>query len=178
MVEEQSRASWERGLVTDARGWRVSQLDPVIMDLAHRHDEIPAETLGSIAREVGLGMNRTNRVLLWATITCLVSVVVACVILWIRYSNGTISLRRLVLSLVPYGCIWLAPYGFWMGTRNARFQRITKVMLRHQQCPHCGYDLRGLVKDEAGEITTCPECGCGWHLDNGGSDGSGDNKQI
>ncbi len=174
MVGEVSRASWERGLVTDARGRRVSQLDPVIMNLAHRHDEIPAEALGTIAHEVGLGMNRANRILFWACVTGLVCVIIAIGILWIRYANGTISLRRMVLSLVPYGCISLTPYGLWVGTRSARFQRIKKVMLKHKRCPHCGYDLQGLSTGESDGITTCPECGCGWCLADPGVEGSSD----
>ena len=83
-------------------------------------------------------------------------IMIALAILIVRYVNGTIGLGRLLRSLVPYGAIWLAPYGLWMGTRGARFQRITRVMLQARRCPHCGYDLRGTL---AAGRTECPECG-------------------
>ena len=106
-------------------------------------------------------MTRANRLLLWSTVVCVVCLGIALAILLVRYLNGTISLGRLIRSLIPYGAIWLAPYGLWMGTRGVRFQRITRIMLESRRCPHCGYDLRGCPVD-GDNITVCSECGSAW----------------
>jgi hypothetical protein len=134
------------------------------MHLSRRHDVIPPEPLRAIARDVGIGMTRANQIAFWGGVVCLLCLCIALIILLVRLQNGTIGLRRFGLSLLPYGSIWIALYAFWMGTRGVRFQRITKVMLQHRRCPHCGYDLRDLPVDGADGATVCPECGCAWRL--------------
>jgi len=163
-MNDEPLTSWEMGNIKDARDREVSQLDPVIMHMARKHDVIPRESLEVIARKIGFGMTKANQITLWATVLCVVSLGIALTILLVRYFNGAINLGKLIRSLLPFGCLWLAPLGFWMGTSSVRFQRITKIMLEHQHCPHCGYDLRGLPVDSDDGATICPECGCAWML--------------
>jgi hypothetical protein len=165
MPEKEPRTTWQAGPIKDARGRSVRQLDPVIMHLSRRHGAIPPEPLRQIAQDVGIGMTRANQIAFWGGVLCLVCLCIAIVILFVRLQNGTIGLRKSVLSLLPYGGAWIAPYAFWKGTRGVRFQRITKVMLEHRRCPHCGYDIRGLPADSTDGATVCPECGCPWMLD-------------
>ncbi len=162
MSSEQPRDTWQVGSIKDARGRAVRQLDPVLMHAAGRHDVIPSDALKAIAREVGVGLTRANRLLLWSSVAGVVCLAIALTILSVRLSRGSISGGRFMRNLVPYGAIWLAPYGLWMGTRGVRHQRIARIMLQHLRCPHCGYDLRGLPSDETDSTTVCPECGCAW----------------
>lgn len=171
MVEKEPRTTWQAGPIKDARGRSVRQLDPVIMHLSRRHDAISPEPLRAIAQDVGIGMTRANQIAFWGGVLCLVCLGIAFVILFVKFQNGTIGLRRLVLSLLPYCGVWIAPYAFWRGTRGVRFQRITKVMLQHRRCPHCGYDTRGLPADASDGATVCPECGCAWKLTEAGQSG-------
>jgi hypothetical protein len=159
-----ARTSWATGRIKDARGRRASQLDPVLLHLRHEHSRIPPGPLRSIARRIGLGMTTANRITMWASIVGLVCLVTGAVILSVRLSNGAISTRRFVGSMVPLTSTWVALYAFWMGTRGVRFQRTKRVMLEHGFCPHCGYDLNGLCVDATDGATVCPECGCAWSL--------------
>ena len=43
---------------SDARGRRIAVLDPLSLQLLHRHDVIPREDLNAIVKEVGPGMAR------------------------------------------------------------------------------------------------------------------------
>ena len=164
MPTEGTSTSWHTGRVKDARGRSVSLLDPVMMHLAHQHRVISPGPLAEIAGKVGIGMTRANRVAFWASVVCLVALGIAVSILLVRLAGGSIGFGRFARSLAPFGAIWVAPYGLWMGTRGVRFQRTTSVMLRHRRCPHCGYDLHGLRTDEDDGATVCPECGAAWKL--------------
>ncbi|UCD76600.1 MAG: hypothetical protein JSV91_06680 [Phycisphaerales bacterium] len=165
MSEAPPKKAWKTGKIKDARGRSVTQLDPVMMHLAHQHQAIPAEALRRIAQNVGIGMTRANRLALWLGIFCFTCFIIAMVILLVKLDNGTIGPGKLVARLLPYCGIGVAPYTFWMGTRRVRFGRIKKVMLGHLRCPHCGYDIRGLPVDPDDGATVCPECGCGWKLE-------------
>jgi hypothetical protein len=158
------RTTWETGRIKDARGRQVTQLDPVMMHLKHQHAVIPAEPLGRIAHQVGIGMTRGNQIALWAGLVCTVAVGIALCIGFVRLANGTIGARKFAGSLIPLSGVWLPVYAFWMGTRGVRFGRITGAMLEHRRCPHCGYDLRGLGADSEDGATVCPECGSAWTL--------------
>jgi hypothetical protein len=161
------------GRIKDARGRVVSELDPVVMHLTHSPGVIPADTLRDIAQDIGFGINKGVRIALIAWIACSVTFVIALAILLSRMSAGTITGRRFAISLVPYGGIFTTFFAFWQGARNARHERIRKVMLKQLRCPHCGYDIRGLPTDPEDGATVCPECGCAWKLDR--SDADGDN---
>jgi hypothetical protein len=156
----------EQGSIEDARGRVVSQLDPVMMHLMRRHDVIPADSLAIIARGVGIGLTRANRLLLWASALGCVCLVIAVTIVGVRLSNGTMGGRRAAQSLVPFGAIIVCFHGSWMATKRARTSRITEAMLGCRRCPHCGYDLSDLPAEDD-DATVCPECGSAWRLDGG-----------
>ena len=164
MQTRSESTSWQTGAIKDARGRSVTQLDPVLMHLRRQHRVIPPEPLGEIAREVGIGMTRANRIAFWMGVVSLVCFGVAMTILLVRMAGGGVGFGEIARKLTPFGAIWVPLYGAWMGTRGVRFQRTTKVMLRHRRCPHCGYDLRGLRVDDDDGATVCPECGCAWTL--------------
>jgi hypothetical protein len=164
MPTKGARTTWQTGPIKDARGRSVSQLDPVLMHLRHYHEVISPEPLGEIARQVGIGMTRANHVAFWLGLFGLVCFGIAMAVLFFRLAAGRAAFGEIPRHILPFVGIWLPVYGAWMGTRGVRFQRTTKVMLRHRRCPHCGYDLRGLPADVADGATACPECGCAWKL--------------
>jgi hypothetical protein len=166
----------QAGRIQDARGRSVSRLDPVMMHLLHRHGIIPADVLREIAQEIGIGITRATRGAFWASVVGLACLVIALVICTTRLVGGSISTARVLKSLLPYTAVLTGLFTSWIALRSARHQQIGGVMLRHQRCPHCGYDLRLLPTDPADGLTVCPECGCAWRLDQtghgeGGSDG-------
>lgn len=151
--------------ITDARGRRVRQLDPYELWLRRRTDLIPAEELRAIAREIGFGLARSQRILFGVGLVCAL-IVVASVFerVVVMLLNGTFSVGGLVQASRVLLAVAPAPFIFWMGARLARHGRTTRVMLAHRRCPHCGYDLRGLPVQPDDEGTRCPECGCVWKL--------------
>ena len=172
MAETEQSKKEIAGRIKDARGRVVSELDPVVMHLAHSPGIIPTDALREIAQDLGFGINKGVRIALIAWIVCSVTFVIALMILLTRLSNGAITGRRFALSLVPYCGVGTAFFAFWQGARNNRHQRIKDIMLKHLRCPHCGYDIRGLPTDPEDGATVCPECGCAWSLDQ--SEATGD----
>ena len=164
MTRQDSSTTQPAGRITDARGRTVSQLDPVMMDLMRRQDVIPPDTLRLMARQIGVGMTRAHRLAFWAGVVSILCAGIALAILLTRLSAGSIRTRDVVRSMLPYCGIWVAPFAVWIGMRNVRHGRITKIMLEHLHCPHCGYDIRGLPADAEDGVTVCPECGCAWRL--------------
>jgi len=161
---ERERRRTRRGrYVDDARGRRVTYLDPYELQLLRRRDVIPGDTLAQIAAEVGFGLPRWQR---RGYVTC-VFVFFSCVIFLIIWK----IVRRTPIDSVEY-VLWpmnlvVFAFGaakFWQSGRRARAKRVCKVMLDHRRCPHCGYDIRGLPIDPTGEFAVCPECGCAWSV--------------
>jgi hypothetical protein len=165
MVEQEPPTIREAGRIKDARGRKVTQLDPVMMHLLRRHDVIPSDALREIAKQVGIGMTQVNRALFWASLVGVTSVFITVPISITGFVRGWIDSFSLILSLLLPNSIWICVFIFWVRTRNVRQQRIGTVMLKHLRCPHCGYDLRSLPTDPADGLTVCPECGCAWRLD-------------
>lgn len=152
--------------VTDARGRRVALLDPYTLWLARRHDMIPAEALGAIAREIGFGLVRGQRVLFAVSVVCLGIVLVAVAERGVEMLlHETFSLLGLMRTASLFTTVWAGPLVFWLGARRIRLQRTRRTMLKHLRCPHCGYDLRLLPTDPVDGATVCPECGCAWRLE-------------
>ena len=150
--------------IRDARGLKVTQLDPVELRLLRRHDIIEAEALRAMAEEIGSGLTPQQRKLARVFI-------VAAAILLIVFIIHTVDvcIRGQWLEIFDFSrvamlnmLVW--PIILWVHARQVRFRKIRKVMLAHRYCPHCGYDLRGLPPDEQDGATVCPECGCGWKL--------------
>ena len=165
MAEGGSSPTQPAGWIVDARGHRVSQLDPVVMHLLRRPGIIPFEVLREIAQLVGLGITRATRGAFWASIVGLACLGIAFAICMTRFVGGSIGATRFFGSMTPYVGVLCGLFTCWISVRNARHQKIGKVMLQHRRCPHCGYDLRMLPTDPKDGATVCPECGCAWRLD-------------
>lgn len=153
------------GQVVDARERRVSQLDPFELWLRRRHDSIPPDVLNVLAREIGLGLAKGQRVLFYVSLLCLAIVLTGMIerSISMLLSGGFTyrALASVAMRLLP---VCVGPLIFWAGARRLRLARTTQAMLRHRRCPHCGYDLHGLPTDPSDSATVCPECGCAWRL--------------
>jgi hypothetical protein len=150
----------------DARGRRVTQLDPIALHLLRRHDVIPADALRAIAEELDPEeLKRRPRAFLLAPFWVLAwyAAFFGYFYLFERWRGWRPVLGVFAISyfLFPFG--W-AYFGF-RKARRARHERIQRVMLAHLRCPHCGYDIRGLREAPEDGATVCPECGCAWRID-------------
>ena len=151
--------------IKDARGRRVTQLDPVELRLLRRHDIIDAEALRAMAEEIGSGLTdqqrKYARVFLIAAAILLLVFIIHTVDVCIRGQ----WLEIFDFSQIAFFNLFFWPIVLWARARQVRFRKIRKVMLAHRHCPHCGYDLRGLPPDEHDGATVCPECGCAWRVE-------------
>jgi hypothetical protein len=150
--------------IRDARGRKVTQLDPVELSLLRQHDVIDRPTLHAITTEVGTGMEDAHRRMLWvlyAGVPVIAVVLVAQLVdAWMGGNvSGFLSGRNIAL-----GNVWFLVLVLWFRAKQARFGRVRRAMLAHLRCPHCGYDMHGLPPEPDG-ATLCPECGTAWRLD-------------
>ena len=100
----------------------------------------------------------------WASIVGLICLGIAVAICATRLANGSMTMAGFARSLIPYTGVIVGLVGAWIALRSTRHQKTGGVMLAHQRCPHCGYDLRLLPTDATDGATVCPECGCAWRL--------------
>ncbi|UCE61272.1 MAG: hypothetical protein JSU63_05880 [Phycisphaerales bacterium] len=149
----------------DARGVRVTLLDPYDMYLLRKHDVIPLAVLKDIAEEIGSGLTMANRIGLRATLFCAVCFGVTVVNLIIQAWGGTAGSPGLVKYTLLLGATLGSLCIVWIEARRRRFHRIERAMLKRLHCPHCGYDLRMLPVDPEDGATICPECGYAWKPD-------------
>ena len=153
----------DRGHIKDARGKSVTLLDPYALNLLHRHDVIPAEPLGEIARGIGSGWARKHRVACLITwVLPLTVIAITWIAKWYRGIPLSTRERNIVMILVANYALGVCIIWWW--ARRNRLKRVWKVMLKHLRCPHCGYDLRLLPTAPEDGATVCPECGCAWML--------------
>ncbi len=153
------------GYIKDARGRRVSMIDPVASRLLHRHDSIPAESFEAIAREIGPGMKKRY---VYIAVACYGFCLLGLTAVLIR-ELVTGAGRRFDLLGDPLwtGNLVIGCGGIlacWVAARKGRAKRVCVTMLKYRRCPHCGYDLRMLPIDPSDGATVCPECGCAWRL--------------
>ena len=153
------------GSVKDARGRKVSQLDPVAMHLLRQNDMIAPEDLRRIAVEIDAQeVKRRPLAVLFAPILVVVwySLFFGYFYFFSRWTGWDPVLIAFATFyfLFPFARVYYA----FRKARRARWARIRNVMLRHLHCPHCGYDVRGLLPDPGDGATLCPECGCAWRL--------------
>jgi len=158
MAEPESAPTPLAGRIKDARGRRVTQLDPVAIHLLRRPDIIDADTLRAIAHQKGVTISRGERLSLIGACVAVVLVVGLIIQSLIAGDFGSAPLARSSSLLMFCGFVWL----YWVRAKWARFDHIAAAMLRHGRCPHCGYDLRFLPADAQDGATVCPECGCAW----------------
>jgi hypothetical protein len=163
MSDQRSARTERRGHIIDARGRRVSQLDPVALHLLHRHDAIGSDDLRAIAAAIDpLEVRRRP----WAALVTPIWIV-----LWYaaffgyfqifnRWRGWDPVLIGFAVLYFVYPIAWL--YIGFRRARRVRWERIRRIMLEHRHCPHCGYDIRGLAVDGRDGATVCPECGCAW----------------
>ncbi len=160
MDEREQLSVRQAGRIKDARGRRVTQLDPVALHLLRRHDVIEADTLKAIANKKGVRIQGVERAALICGLCCALLVIGlfthALITGDIRDAPYAKSAGLLYLCSVP----WI----IWYVVKRRRFGHIAAAMLEHRRCPHCGYDLRMLPLDADDGATLCPECGCAWKL--------------
>lgn len=156
----------QAGRVKDARGRIVTQLDPVIMQRFHRPGVIEPQALHRIAAEVGSGLTRASRIGFWLILIGLAALGLALVVNLVLLASQKVEFSEVTRRLTPFSGTWFGLFILWVSARGARHQRITKIMLAHHRCPHCGYDLRLLPPDPSDGATVCPECGCAWNIAN------------
>ncbi len=70
MARRSPRTTQQAGHFKDARGRKVTLLDPVTMHLLHQHDMIPAETLRELSDEIGVGWSRRIRMVFLISLVC------------------------------------------------------------------------------------------------------------
>ena len=154
-----SRARREKH-IKDARGRRVTQLDPVALHILQRNEPIEREVIAAIVSEKGIRMTRLEKGAMILSLVLLAALIVTVIIKLLGGMPWGLLARR----MVPTSYLFIWPFIVWGGTRAARFGKIAAAMLKHRRCPHCGYDLRNLPADETDSATVCPECGCAWKL--------------
>ena len=160
-VHQTTSAGKWRTLVKDARGRRVTQLDPIGMYLLRQHGVIEADVLRAITREKGLEITGWERVLLVVGVTGALLVISLFTHAFFTGDIGDAPFAKSSSLVFMCGIPWL----MWHNIRKARFRKVAAAMLKHLRCPHCGYDIRGLPTDSTDGATVCPECGCAWRLD-------------
>jgi hypothetical protein len=171
MAERRSPPTHETGRIDDARGRRVTQLDPVKLHLLNQRSVIPAEALRSMVDQILPGARRQRLFQILSLALGFILIVGGNIIYFRHFStwkgfdpvNVTIYVVQLVIILS-------GPLLAFRIARAKYVSRVASVMLKHRHCPHCGYDIRGLPVDPTDGATVCPECGCAWDLDAGGDD--------
>ena len=162
--------STSTGRIVDARGRRVTQIDPVAMHLLHRHDVIPAPKLREIA--TGIDPQEVRR-RPWAALLTPVWIV-----LWYAAFFGyfivfkrwrgwdpVLATFAIFYFVYPIAVLWIGS----LRARRARWERIRRIVLEHHHCPHCGYDMRGCPADDQ-DVAVCSECGSAWRMHESASD--------
>ena len=156
--------------IRDARGRKVTQLDPVMMHILHRHEAIETETLLAIAEDIGPGFPWASRIATWIFFIFGAAGVTAMLVRAYLFRGGLDAIGK-ILTAVNIICLALVVFGLWAGARKLRFGRVKRIMLAHRRCPHCGYDLKGLPVDASDSATICPECGCAWRMSDEATEG-------
>ena len=165
MTDSKTGVAKHKGRITDARGRKVSQLDPVRLHLLNQRSVIPAATLRSMADQLMPGVRR-QRLIQVLSMAAAFLLIVGGTIIYFRYFSprgwtgfDPVSVTIHIVQLVV---ILSGPVIAFRMARAKYLSRIASVMLEHRHCPHCGYDLRELKPDASDGATVCPECGCVW----------------
>lgn len=161
MAQSEASPTRKAGRIKDARGRKVTQLDPVAIYLLRQHDIIDADMLRAIAHEKGVRITRGERVSLILGVAGVLLVVGLIIQSLIVGDFGNAPLARTSSLLWFCFVAWM----FWVRSKRARFGNVAAAMLKYSRCPHCGYDLRMLPVDPEEGATVCPECGCAWKLE-------------
>jgi len=160
MAEPKSRKTRRPKHIKDARGRKVTQLDPMVLYLLQKSEPIERETLAKIVSEKGVRMTGLERAAMIGSLVLLAAFI--CVMI-VKLAGGQ-PWGELMRRMVAPSYLFIWPFIVWGGTRASRFGKTAAAMLKHRRCPHCGYDLRGQPSDPDDNVTLCPECGCVWEL--------------
>jgi hypothetical protein len=164
-MSERNRRTRLPRYIRDARGRRVTQLDPVAMHLLRRHDVIEADALRAIASEPGVRITAWERAALIVAVLALLAV---CSLFMIELVVGGLADAAYAKHASVLFYVFMLGIT-WITIRRLRFGKVMAAMLKYGRCPHCGYDLKNLPVDERDGATVCPECGCAWRMsDEGG----------
>ena len=171
MTANDSFPRQKAGRIKDARGRRVTQLDPITLRLRGGMEGIPPDLLQHMCGRIGTRMTRTElwlfgspRIMHWVIRLTMVgfgALLVLCVAVAIIRPLALGSTAR---YLLPLSASLAFLYLLWIVARRIRSRRVIEIMLEYLRCPHCGYDLRMLPVDPEDGATVCPECGCAWRL--------------
>jgi hypothetical protein len=160
MSKQESPPPQQAGRIKDARGRRVTQLDPVATYVLRQCCVIEADVLRAIAHEKGVRIAGKERVSLILGVVGVLTVAGLLVQSIIAGDFGSEPWAR--TSSLAFFCF--LPWLTWNRLKQSRFGKIAAAMLKYSRCPHCGYDLRLLPTDPQDGATVCPECGCAWRL--------------
>jgi hypothetical protein len=149
-----------RRRIKDARGRRVTQLDPIALYPLRDHRAIEARALQAIANEKKVRITAGERLALLGG-ACGALLVIGL----FAHALITGDIRDATYAKTA-SLLWLCsiPWIIWLAIKRKRFGAVAAATLKHGHCPHCGYDLRLLPVDPADGATVCPECGCAWML--------------
>ncbi len=173
-AQEQSPEPQKAGRIKDARGRKVTQVDPIALHLLRQHDVIDADTLQAITNEHGVRITGVELAALIVGI-CAASLVIGLSV--VELVTGGIRDAPIAKSAgLAYLCS--LPWIIWYGIKRKRFGHVAKAMLTRRRCPHCGYDLRMLPVDPGDNATVCPECGCAWRLGDGAEEAQHPNGDL
>ena len=160
MTEQDTPPPQQAGRIREARGRKVTQLDPVAMHLLRQHSVIEADALQAIAHEKGVritGQERASLIVGLAGALLVIGLFSHAVLTGdIRGAPLAKSASLVFLCSIPFVA--------WYRAKRCRFGKVAAAMLKYLRCPHCGYDLRLLPADPDDGATICPECGCAWQL--------------
>ena len=166
MAEKGTSRRRPAGRLEDARGRKVTQLDPVKLHLLNQRSIIPAETLRSMADQIMPGARR-QRLFQVVSAACGFLLIVGGNVVYFRYFSTWKGIDPVMVTIYVLQVIVILS-GPLIAYRIAKGQyaaRVARVMLEHRHCTHCGYDMRGLPTDTSDGTTVCPECGCAWMLE-------------
>lgn len=142
-------------------------LDPLPLYVLGREEPIePGQLRGIIAELdptlVATGARRTRHraVIIISSAVILLGVIILVAIL-ITGDRSAIRTLTNPMFIAPMVVGVAVPF---LIVRAERLRTLARVMLRHRCCPHCGYSLRELPREDDG-VTACPECGSVWRLD-------------
>ena len=143
VADKEALQQKQAGHIKDARGRKVTQLDPVTMHLLRRHDIIPTETLRQMAEEIDPGESKKRQMGLIQGVLCAIAVYILLFFYFRFFGKG--SWRDPVMIIFYAGYLVVPPVVIYMRfrrARTARHERIQCVMLKHLRCPHCGYEAQ------------------------------------
>lgn len=152
-------------MIQDAAGRRVTAYDPVGMHLLRRYRAIPEAPLKAIAEEVDRKWAKFGRAIALFYVLVLLLCYAGMTYYRVYISRSpSWDLVGVLFYVGQFALLAGAFVGVWLAGKWGRVERVRLVMLKHCRCPHCAYDLRGLVAERQDVTTGCPECGCTWQV--------------